>query len=36
MLSRLARNRDFVEQVAGSNSSENAWINIVKFAADHK
>jgi two-component system sensor histidine kinase KdpD len=36
MLSRLARNQDFVEQVAGSNSSEKAWINIVKFAADHK
>ena len=36
MLSRLARNRDFVEQVADSNSSEKAWINIVKFAADHK
>lgn len=36
MLSRLARNRDFVEQVADSSSSEKAWINIVKFAADHK
>ncbi len=36
MLSRLARNQDFVEQVASSNSSEKAWINIVKFAADHK
>jgi len=36
MLSRLARNRDFVEQVADSNSSEKAWVNIVKFAADHK
>ncbi|MGC8602209.1 MAG: PTS sugar transporter subunit IIA [Desulfomonilaceae bacterium] len=34
MVSRLARNKNFVEQMINSDSSEKAWINLLSFEKD--